>query len=167
MDWNDAEWHLQAAAADPFIVSVAEVGLSTSPTHARTQSIMPHADHYLYVTRAPWVCSGSFLLLISSTDAADTLLEDTVHRPRARAAALRVVGVALMLPFASSALLLVVLRGGCGALADLECCVMLVSIRMHGYWCVLVAYGAGTARGPVGYRFGALRGVLLHSNAKT
>ena len=54
-----------------------------------------------------------------------------------------------------------------GALADLECCVMLVSIRMHGYWCVLVAYGAGTARGPVGYRFGALRGVLLHSNAKT
>ena len=41
MDWNDAEWHLQAAAADPFTVSVAEVGLSTSPTHARTQSIMP------------------------------------------------------------------------------------------------------------------------------
>ena len=56
------------------------------------------------------------VLLISSTDAAETQLEAALHRTRPRAAASRVVGVAQTELFTSSALLLVLLRGGCSSL---------------------------------------------------
>ena len=103
----------------PLTVPGFSVTLQRSPARARSRTTMPNADLDLWVSRAHCVCSDSLLLLISSTDAAETQLEAAFHRPRARAAASRVVGVAQTLPFASPALLLVLLRGGCGALGGL------------------------------------------------
>ena len=55
------------------------------------------------------VCSDHLLLLISSIGAAKSLLEAAIHRPRACAAARRVVGASQASQFPSSDLLHVVL----------------------------------------------------------
>ena len=80
---------------------------------------MVHADLDVPGSRVSCVCSDSLLLLLSSTDAAETQSEAAVHRPRAHTAAWRVVGFAQAALFVSPALLLVVLRGACGVLGHL------------------------------------------------
>ena len=82
-------------------------------------STMLHADVDEPASRVPCVCSNRLLLLLYSTDVVETQPKAAVHRPRTRAAALCVVGVAQGLSLASSALLLVVLRGACGGLGRL------------------------------------------------
>ena len=69
------------------------------------------------------VCSDHLLLLISSVDAAESLLEAAVHRPRTCAAAWRVVRAAQASQFASSGLLrvvLVVVLGGLERVGELR-----------------------------------------------
>ena len=62
------------------------------------------------------VRADSLLLLISSIGAAETLLEAALHRPRARAATRRVVGVAQALLFNSFDALCVLLAAVGGGL---------------------------------------------------
>ena len=61
---------------------------------ASALSTMLHADVDVPAGCVPCVCSGSLLLLLSSMEAAETQPEAAVHRPRKRAAAFCVVGVA-------------------------------------------------------------------------
>ena len=86
---------------------------------ASTPSTMVHADVDVPGSRVSCVCSDSLLLMLSSTDAAETQPGAADHRPRMHSAAFCVVGVAKMLSLASFALLLVVLRGACGVLGRL------------------------------------------------
>ena len=80
---------------------------------------MVHADVDMPASRVSCVCSNSLLLLLSSTDAAETQSEATIHRPRAQTTARRVVGFAQAALFSSSTLLLSVLPGACGVLGHL------------------------------------------------
>ena len=69
------------------------------------------------------VRADSLVLLISSIDAPETRLEAALHRPRARAAARRVVGVAQTTLFDSSDALRVLLTavdGGLGSVGALR-----------------------------------------------
>ena len=76
---------------------------------ARSQPIMSHGHADVRVRRAPCVCTDSILLLICSIYAAETQLDAAGHRPRARAATRRVVGVAQALLFGSPDVLRVLL----------------------------------------------------------
>ena len=70
--------------------------------------------------RALCVCSDHLLLLISSIDAAESLLEAAVHRPSTCAAAWRVVGASQASQFPSSDLLRVVLAVVLGGFERVE-----------------------------------------------
>ena len=97
------------AAASPLSVMVITVTHVSATSRILARSCMQHADADVRVRRAPCVCTDSFLLLICSIDAAETLLEAAGHRPRASTATRRVVGVAQALLFGSPDVLRVLL----------------------------------------------------------
>ena len=162
MDWTDAEGRVSLLAAAPIVVLVAEVA------HASVHTLQErvHIAHHLTSLCALGVCAQTACCCSSLRSA----------RPR-RSWKLQSIALEYALPRDASCashrkrclprrdpcVLLVVHRGGCGALADLSGCVMLVSVRMGGYQCVLAGCGASEAHGPVGYRCRAFRGIFLHA----
>ena len=97
------------AAASPLSLMVITVTHVSATSRILARCCMQHADADVRVRRAPCVCTDSFLLLICSIDAAETLLEAAGHRPRAGAATRRVVGFAKALLFDSPDVLCVLL----------------------------------------------------------
>ena len=83
--------------------------------------------------RVQRVRAGGLQQHISSIFAADTLLDDALHRPRARATARRVVGSAEAAQFAVGAISLRTLRWSVMAMAGLErsWCSMSAIICVH------------------------------------
>ena len=80
-------WSLKAAASP---LSGMDVTVTRECATARilARFCIHHADVDVRMWRAPCVCSDHLLLLISSTDAAETRLDAAVHHSRACAAAL-------------------------------------------------------------------------------
>ena len=160
MDWTDAEGRVSLLAAAPIVVLVAEVA------HASVHTLQErvHIAHHLTSLCALGVCAQTACCCSSLRSA----------RPR-RSWKLQSIALEYALPRDASCashrkrcLPRRVYSSWCTAVVvapwpDLSGCVMLVSVRMGGYQCVLAVYGASEAHGPVGYRCRAFRGVFLHA----
>ena len=105
--------------------------------------------------RVQRVRAGGLQQHISSIFAADTLLDDALHRPRARAAARRVVGSAEAARFAVGAISSCTLRWSVMAVAVLERRVPAVSASTGDHRLPLGRPSTGATGGAAGDRCGA------------